>query len=342
MASIKPSYNTNRMLLGEQLPLDTPLSVILDASEQCNFRCCYCFRSGQKDENWSFAASGGIMSLDTFNLAVMQLTEFSQMIKVVSLSGHGEPLCNPKLADMARILKGANVTERIEMHTNASLLTEDNVEDIANSGLSRIVVSLQGLTASAYERVSGVKIDWVQFYRNLKLLYESKNESLKIHIKITNLALDKTDCLNDEQKFRTVFGDIADSVFVENAVPLWQSINIEANVKGNKFGNDFGDVNYCPLVFYKILIAPDGGIYPCTNLPPPMSLGNIRDVTLLDAWNSRKRHELLKDHLRLTRHRHTPCINCYVPTNTVVSHEDIIDVYKETILKRLEALEQDE
>ncbi|MBP2662129.1 MAG: Radical protein [Firmicutes bacterium] len=342
MASIKPSYNTNRTVLGEQLPLDTPFSIVLDLSESCNFRCSYCFRAGKKDESWSFAAAGDLMSQAVFERAARQLKEFPQKLKLISLSGHGEPLCNPNIVDMVRFLKKLDVTEQIDMHTNASLLTEESAVRIAQAGFTRIVVSLQGLDAAAYERTCGAKMDFQQFYNNLKLMYENKNKNLRIHIKIADAALGKDSVQENERSFYALFDGITDNVSVEKAVPLWQNINFNTDTTANKFGYAFGEVNYCSLLFYKMLVAPGGEIYPCTNLPPPMSLGNIRDITLQEAWNSRKRLEFLKEHLGLTRYKHTPCEGCFVPVNTVTSSEDIIDPYRDVILDRLEDISHHE
>lgn len=338
MACIKPSYNTNRAVLGEQLPLHTPFSIILDISERCNFRCSYCFRAGEKDESWGFAAAEGLMSPVIFERAVKQIMEFPQKLKVISLSGHGEPLCHPDIVDMVGFLKKMDVTEQIDMHTNASLLTEESAVRIAQAGFTRIVVSLQGLDAAAYERTCRAKIDFRRFYDNLKLLYKSKDKKLRIHIKIVDVALGKMDAKDGERRFYELFGDIADDVFVEKTVPLWKNIAFAPGDMVNKFGYEFSKVDYCPLVFYKIWVAPDGAIYSCTNLPPPPSLGNICNTTLQAAWNSRQRLDFLKEHLRLTRHKHTPCAGCFVPVNTVTSSEDVLDSYKDAILDRLESV----
>jgi len=337
MASIKPSYNVKRIVLGEQLPLDTPFSVVLDLSERCNFRCSYCFRAGNKDESWSFAAAGELMSPEVYERAAKQLKAFPQKIKLVSLSGHGEPLCNPHIADMVRFLKKLNVTEQIDIHTNASLLTEESAVCIAEAGFTRIVVSLQGLDSLAYERTCCARIDFHQFYKNLQLLYQNKDKDLKIHIKIADVALDSDNVEENERSFYALFDDIADHVFVEKTVPLWKNM-VNSGTTANKFGDTFGEVDYCPLLFYKIMVAPNGEIYPCTNLPPPMSLGNIRDVTLREAWNSSGRLDFLKEHLRLKRHQHAPCAGCFVPVNTVTSPGDIIDPYRDMILDRLEGI----
>lgn len=273
--------------------------------------------------------------MEIFKLAVQQLSEFPQTIKTVSLSGHGEPLCNHDIAQMARWLNTSAIAEHVEMHTNASLLTEETAIQIAKSGFSRIVVSLQGLDASMYEQTCGIRINWEQFYNNLKLLYHNKPTTLKIHIKISEAALHKNDFNNDKEKFYSLFGNIADSIFIEKVTPLWKNVRIDTEWTKNKFWQEHGEIKYCPLLFYKIWVAPDGEIYPCTGLPSPMSLGNICKVSLRDAWTGRKRLEFLKEHLLSERRLNPACIDCFVPINTIASEKDIIDAYKQEILNRL-------
>lgn len=338
MVSVKPSYNTERSILGEVLPLDTPYSVILDVSERCNFKCSYCFRAGEVDESWGFAAAKSVMSKEIFERAAQQLQQFPKKIKVISMSGHGEPLTNRNIADMVQYLRELDVAEQIDMHTNASLLTEENAVRIAKAGFTRIVVSLQGVDAESYERTCGVKINFQKFYNNLKRLYDNKNSDLSINIKIADVALDKENYEESEKKFYSLFGSIADHVFVEKVVPLWDNQKIEADGTTNKFWDTFDTTDYCSLVFYKLMVDPDGEIYPCTKLPPPMSLGNIRHITLQEAWNGRIRQDFLKEHLCLTRHDHKPCNGCFIPVNSITSSKDIIDPYKEVILERLKGI----
>lgn len=335
MVSVKASYNGNRINLGERLPLDTPLSVILDVSERCNFRCNYCFRSKPQDGAWDFAAKNNLMTMELFQKAVNQLSSFPQKIEVISLSGHGEPLCHSDIIPMVQYLKKAAVTERIEMHTNASLFTERTAKEAAQAGFNRIVVSLQGLDARDYERVCGAKLDWDRFYGCLQDLYKNKADSLKIHIKISEAALSVENYAADEERFYTLFKPIADTVSVEKVTPLWKNLEFEANETVNKYGQDVGTVECCPILFYKMWVAPDGEIYPCTGLPMPMSLGNIREISLREAWGGRKRREFLLSHLQVPRGGHPACVDCFVPVNTVTMEQDRIDPYKKEILDRL-------
>ncbi len=336
MTDIKASYNEDRLCLGERLPLDTPLSVILDISERCNFKCSYCFRSKEKDESWGYAAKNGLMSMETFCQSLQQLASFPQKIQSVSLSGHGEPLCNPDIVGMVRCLRTSGVTSRIEMHTNASLLTAEMAKEIARAGFSRIIVSLQGMDASTYQRVCGVRLDWDAFYENLRILHREKDDALRLHIKISEAAFHQGREGLEKEAFYALFDKIADTVSVEEVTPLWKNMRIETEKFVNKYGQETGEIICCPILFYKMWVAPDGEIYPCTGLPAPVSLGNIRDITLYDAWNSPQRRAFLMSHLRAKRGGHPACEDCFVPVNTVTMEKDRIDPYRSEILRRLE------
>ena len=257
--------------------------------------------------------------------------EFPEKIKLIELSGQGEPLCNPRLENMAQTLKQSDIVNQIMMHTNASLLTEERAKKIAHSGFTRIIISLQGLTSQDYKRVCDVEIDWDKFYKNLKVLYENRQEELKIHIKIPDVALNQ----GDEAKFYSLFENISDTLAIENVVPIWKNINIDSKDNINKYGGSVEDINYCSLLFYKLFVAPNGDVYPCTRLPAPKSLGNIRERSLLDVWNSDERKQFLIEHLQSTRHGYAPCEGCYIPVNTITSSLDIIDPYKDKILSKL-------
>lgn len=335
MTNIKASYNEERLCLGEKLPLDTPLSVILDISERCNFKCSYCFRSTERNESWDYTAKNNLMTMELFKLVVQQLAKFPQKIKTISLSGHGEPLCNPELISMVQYLKQAAVTERIEMHTNASVLTEETARNVAQSGFSKIVVSLQGLDADTYQKVCGIKLNWDAFYKRLQILYQNKSSNLKVHIKISEAALRKEDYKAEKERFYFLFGSIANTVSIEKITPLWKNLRVGSEEMINKYGQEIGIVECCPIVFYKMWVAPDGEIYPCTGLPAPMSLGNIRDISLREAWDGQKRQEFLISHLRRPRGGCAACMDCFVPINTVTMDKDRIDPYREEILARL-------
>lgn len=330
MGEIKPSFDVNRQVLGEIYPLDTPFNVIIDIAEICNFRCNYCFRSDDNKTNWGYAKDARLMDWETFTKIVEQIKEFPEEVKQISLSNHGEPLANRRLPEMVRYIKNQGIKSRISIHTNASLLDEDYAIELGESGIGRIVISLQGLTADKYKNICGFKIDYEKFYNNLRVLYEHKRDA-QIDIKIADVALDD----GEEHLFYDKFSLIADRVFVERIVPIWSGVDIpseDVSTK-NKYGEIFPHQECCPLIFHTIVITPNGDAYPCTQLLSKNKLGNISENSIKNMWNSSERRSLLMR--QCTGQNPEICKNCYILQNSIYSKEDMIDDYRKQIYKRL-------
>ena len=331
MGEIKPSFDEKRQKLGDILPLDTPFNVLIDSSEACNFRCQYCFRANKDKSVWGYAEKCNMMDWETFIKVVEQIKEFPQPVKQISLSVHGEPLCNKQIPDMVQYIKRAGIESRISMHTNASLLNKEYVEKLVDSQIDRIVVSLQGLNAEKYERVCGIRIDYSSFYSNLKLLSERKHESTQLHIKIADAALES----GEEKIFYDQYRPIADRVYIEKIVPIWKNTDnsIKQGTHQNKYGECFPEQNCCPVLFHTIVVTPSGDVYPCTQLLYPKPLGNVHDMSLQQIWNSEQRKKLLRTQLQ--RKSMDICKDCYIKTNSIFTSEDLIDQYSGEVLNRM-------
>ncbi|MBQ8799833.1 MAG: radical SAM protein [Lachnospiraceae bacterium] len=329
---IKPSFDTNRQVLGHVLPLNIPFTVILDSSEACNFRCSYCFRADSDKSVWGYAKEGKLMDWELFTQAVEQITEFEEPVRAISLSNHGEPLCNRRLPDMVRYIKAKGITSRISIHTNASLLDEAYVCDLADSGIDKVVISLQGMTSEKYQQVCGTSVDMNRLYDMLKLFSEKKKTTM-LHIKVADMALEQ----GEEELFYEKFLPIADRVFVEKIVPIWKGTEFseqQAKVMvQNKYGALLPKQQCCPVLFHTIVVTPNGDVYPCTQLLSSNLLGNIKETTLKELWNGEERKELLQKQLELC----TPeiCEGCYIRDNSIFTEEDLIDAYRGEILERL-------
>lgn len=331
---IIPSFDENRSILGEILPLKTPFNVIIDTSERCNFRCVYCFRSDGNKNNWGYAKDNQLMDWNVFEKIVEQIGEFDDEVRQISLSNHGEPLCNKKIPDMVRYIKSKGLKSRTSIHTNASLLDQDFIDDLIDSDIDRMVVSLQGLSSEKYWKVCHAKIDFEQLYNHLDYLYKNKKHT-QVHIKIMNVALEK----GEEEKFYQLFIPIGDRVFIEQQVPIWKGVESDKEKieVQNKYGNSFPLQKCCPLIFHTIVIAPNGDVYPCTQLLREDKLGNIENHTLRELWENGSRIKLLMNQCELNNPE--ICSGCYIRQNSIYSAEDMIDRYKDEILMRLKTID---
>lgn len=331
---IQPSYDTNRKVLGEIYPLSTPFNVVLDASEVCNFRCQYCFRGQSDKTKWGYAEKQSFMEWELFQRAVSQIQEFPDSVKQISLSNHGEPLCNRKVPDMVRYIKQQGIAGRVSIHTNAAMMDEAYAYDLADSNIDRIVVSLQGISSAKYREICATDIDFDDLYKNLTILYQNKKDT-QLYFKIMDIALAN----GEEETFYKLFTPIGDRVYIEKVVPIWKDVDVPAG-KGrdedaiyNKYGEVFPKQDCCPLIFHTIVVSPIGDVYPCTQLLTPYLLGNIKQQTLRELWNCDARKKLL---LRQCKKSNPDiCKDCYILQNSIYAKEDMIDSYRYEIMDRL-------
>ena len=338
-AKFEPVFNHKRQPLHEILPLDTPMAFGVSPSQACNIKCEYCLHSLSDAELASKNFVQKNMDWDVFLKIVEQLKAFPNKIKSISVAGQGEPLCNPRLADMIRVLKDADVAEDVSFITNALLFTEKRIEDIIDAGTDRIFISLQGMSSKKYKEICGREVDFEAFVATLSYLYNYSRGKCKINIKIADVALEK----GDEDKFIATFGDICDKIHVETIKPLYADVDytnilgkVESDMTTTRFGRAHKMQKSCYLAFYGMCVTPLGEIRPCgAPFNGCFGLGSIFDTTLVEAWNSEARRKFLLEMLKGNRYMNDVCKDCDYP-NDVPSENDEIDPYAEELIRKFE------
>lgn len=331
-ADISPGFGKTRVQLNEVLPLETPFTLNIVPSTICNFKCSYCVHSLDKLNFKERNFNPSLMDWETFILAIEQVKKFPQKLKVISLTGNGESMCNKNLPDMVKYIKKANITERIEFITNGSLLTGETTTKLIASGLDCIRISIQGLSSEKYKSVCGMEIDFNNFIKEIKFLYENK-KNCKIFIKIIDIALEE----HEEEKFYNLFGDICDRIFIEKVMPVFHGVDYSSMIKENQVMDRYGKIHkkriVCPQSFFTLTVWPNGDIYPCDVLDDPISLGNINHISLEEVWNGDKRRKFLMMQLNKDRMKNSICNNCCAPDD-VSQPDDDLDEHTEKLKER--------
>lgn len=177
--------------------------------------------------------------------------------------------------------------KKIDFTTNGLLFDRNNIDRIIDSGVDTIRVSLQGLDSDAYMKVCGVKLDFDKFIDNLTYLYEHRG-SCKVRMKIADVAI--KDIPDGERKFEEIFGSIADSIFVEHIIPMFESVDYSADVYKNAI-NGRENVKQkqihkvCHRPFYRMRVAANGKVTAaCCDVPQDIILGDINENTLSEIW----------------------------------------------------------
>lgn len=334
-AEIKPSYDTNRQRLADIIPLSTPFTVFIEPTRYCNFKCFYCLHSTRGEENGKLAKTGyqiRHMDFSMYEMILEQLMSFPERPKRIVFSGLGEPLMNPELPDMIKRAGALGAAQRLDILTNASLLTPKLTDALIAAGTTRIQVSLQGLDSRKYKEVSGVTVDFDEMHGNLAYLYRHKGDC-SVFIKIIDTLLDGD---ADEERFYNLFGDICDQIFIEHLITLQQQMGDYGGMADNTRNINNEEVIYrevCPVIFYMLQIDADGNVFPCPvgGLPGHFAIGNINEEPLPHIWNGRRRANLIRGHLMLNRKKIPVCATC-ATCATVLDESEFLDDAAEQLL----------
>ncbi|GBF33443.1 hypothetical protein DCCM_2544 [Desulfocucumis palustris] len=331
-SEIKPICGLDRIKLADAVPLETPFTLFVFPTTFCNFRCKYCGHSlGPEGMEKKYNFKPQNMPMETYHRVIEQSEEFPARFKVLSLTGHGEPLINKNLPRMIELAKKAGIADRVEIITNASLLTPEMSKALIQAGLDTIRISLQGLSAVKYGEVCGHSLDFEELVDNIRYFYQNK-KGCKLFVKVMDIALEP----GEDEKFYSLFSDISDRMYIEQCRPVYDGVHYAAGaaVTADRYGRVHRKRRVCPLPFFMLGIFPDGDVEPCDTIYKPVVLGNVNEDTLLNIWKGRKLREFQIMQLKKQRGGNPGCAVCCAPDD--VSHpEDVLDAAAEDILRRL-------
>ncbi|RJR35544.1 MAG: radical SAM protein [Deltaproteobacteria bacterium] len=333
-AEIKPRIQLeNRTKLEEVIPLEVPFIVSVDPADVCNFQCKFC-PTGNRALMKRIKRNSGLMDFDLYQKIIDDLCEFEKPIKVLRLYKDGEPLLNPRFADMVRHAKKSGCALQVDTTTNASLLNPRRNLEIIEAGLDRINISLEGMSAQSYRDFSGYKLNFDKFVGNIRHFYEHRG-NCQVCIKIVG------DFLSEEEKLRffQIFGDIADMVFIEHVAPCWPEFEMQEVVPSREvgiYGQQVREVQVCPYIFYSLSINADGTASLCfLDWSRKLIVGDLKTESFKDIWRGDALSACQQMHLRKKRREHPICAVCGQLTHCL---PDDIDPFAEMLLERLQSV----
>jgi radical SAM protein with 4Fe4S-binding SPASM domain len=137
---------------GRPLKWGLPFSVSIEPTTSCNLRCPQC-PSGLR----SFTRPTGMLDLSLFENIVGQLRK---ELHSLTLYFQGEPFLHPHLTQMIA-LAGSKGVYTITS-TNGHFLGEENARKTVESGLDKLIISIDGLTQETYSQYrTGGQLDKV-------------------------------------------------------------------------------------------------------------------------------------------------------------------------------------
>jgi len=297
---------------GNPVQWGLPVSVALEPTTSCNLRCPEC-PSGLR----AFTRPTGMLQRDFFRDTIDQL---HRDVFYLIFYFQGEPYLNPGFLDMVKYASGKGMYTATS--TNAHYLTDENARKTVESGLDRLIISIDGTTQDVYQqyRVGG-KLDKVlEGARNIvKWKKELKSKTPFVFfqflvVKPNEHQLEEVKALAreigvDEVRFKTA--QVYD--YENDPHQLIPTISKYSRYKKSREGKTIVKnnlENHCWRLWHAPVITWDGLVVPCCfDKDAQHRMGDLKGKTFREVWNDKRYKQFRKEVLN-GRANIDICANC--------------------------------
>ena len=289
----------------------TPISISIEPTTACNLKCPEC-PSGLR----SFTRQTGNLKLDFFRQTITQL---SDRLMYVLFYFQGEPFINPHFLEMVNFASKRGIYTMTS--TNAHFLDDQNAKRTVESGLDRLIISIDGTTQETYEqyRREGQLEKVLEGARNIV----KWKEQLKSHtphtvfqflvVKPNEHQIDEVYALAKEIGIDEVKLKTAQVYDFERGNPLIPNQEKYSRYKKNTDGSYSIKnklLNHCWKVWHSCVITWDGIVVPCCfDKDATHRLGDLKASSFSDIWYG-KDFQTFRQLILKGRNEIDICTNC--------------------------------
>ena len=297
---------------GKPVQWGYPISISFEPTTSCNLRCPEC-PSGLR----AFTRPTGMLQEDFFSVTIDQL---SKDLLYLIFYFQGEPYLNPSFLDMVKYASQKGIYTATS--TNAHYLTDTNAKKTVESGLDRLIISIDGTTQDVYEqyRVGGNLNKVIEGARNIvkwKKELNSKTPFIFFQFlvvkpnehQIQNVKQLAREVGVDEVRFKTA--QVYD--YKNDPNQLIPSIQKFSRYKKNPAGeykvkNTLS--NHCWRLWHATVITWDGMVVPCCfDKDAQHTLGDLKGKPFKEIWHHEKYIHFRRQVLQ-SRKNIDICSNC--------------------------------
>jgi len=303
------------ILLRKVIHWGYPFAISVEPTTSCNLRCPEC-PSGLR----SFSRPTGMLGYDFYKDVIEQCAPF---ISYLILYFQGEPYLNP---DFFRFIKYASKKNIYTItSTNAHFLDDEQARLTVDSGLDKIIISIDGTTQETYEkyRIGGKYdkvIDGIQKLVYWKKQLNKQNPLIVLQFlifksnqhQIHEMKLLSKELGVDQLNFKTAqiynFQKGSNLIPNESRYSRYKKVNGEYVIKNNLH-------NKCWRMWSSSVITWDGKVVPCCfDKDAKYILGDLINCRFLDIWNNS--HQLkFRKQILISRKDIEICKNCSEGSN---------------------------
>lgn len=265
-----------------------PISMAIEPTTSCNLRCPEC-PSGLR----SFTRPTGKLDVELFSKI---MHEVAPHLMYLTFYFQGEPYLNPRFLDMVKIACKHNVYTTTS--TNAHFLNDRNARNTVQSGLNRLIISIDGASQTTYEsyRKEGKLEKVLEGTKNiLKWRRELKSKTPKVVwqflvVKPNEHEIPQIKRLAKEYEVDKVVFKTAQIYDYQQGNELIPSVDKYSRYKANSNGTysiKNSLENKCWKMWQSCVITWDGQVIPCCfDKDASHSMGNISAQSFKEIWHS--------------------------------------------------------
>ena len=300
------------ILLNRPVQWGLPISVSFEPTTSCNLRCPEC-PSGLRE----FTRPTGMLKKDFFTQTI---DDIHKDLLYLIFYFQGEPYLNRDFLDMVKYAAAKGLYTATS--TNAHYLTDDVARKTVESGLDRLIISIDGTTQEVYQqyRVGGNINKVLEGARNIvKWKKELKSKTPFVFFQflvvkpnehqLEDIKKLAKDVGVDEVRFKTAQvydyeNDPNHLIPVNEKFSRYKKTSDGKHVTKNKFSNR------CWKLWHANVITWDGLVVPCCfDKDASHRLGNLQMQSFKDIWKNDNYRQFRKE-LMTSRKNIDICSNC--------------------------------
>jgi len=264
--------------------ISMPYRYFIDPMNVCNLRCPLC-PTGRGE----LRRVQGRMNLEDFKRIVDQIVPYAYSVE---LYNWGEPFLHPQIFDMIRYARERRIS--VQLSSNLNYFSEEMAKQVVASGLTRLLVCVDGVTQETYEKYRrGGRLEVV--LRNLHLLVEAKRWADSSTPFITLRTLINRYNEHELDQLRQLAADVGVNSF--STGPIYINTRDREQVEEwlpederlsyyDYSAEHLENVWRCAVLWESCTINWDGSIAPCCWLQDPAhDFDNAFTKPLREIWN---------------------------------------------------------
>lgn len=265
-----------------------PISISFEPTTSCNLRCPEC-PSGLR----SFTRPRGMLEQEFFKKTI---DELSRELLYLIFYFQGEPYLNPGFLDMVSYASGRGIYTATS--TNAHYLNDENARRTVESGLDRLIISIDGTTQEVYEQyrrgghldkvLAGARniVKWKRELRSktpfifFQFLVVKPNEHQIEEVRKLGAEIGV-----DQVRFKTA--QVYDYVHGNRLIPTLDKFSRYRKSSDGTYAVKNKLANHCWRLWHDPVITWDGLVVPCCfDKDASKRMGDLKQQSFKEVWNN--------------------------------------------------------